>query len=223
MIKYIIASTLDWYQKVPAPSTYDSTDFIRVTSQDEFNALDLDKLCPEFIFFVHWNWIVKESIYSQYRCIVFHPGPLPFGRGGSPIQNLILNKFTEAPLNAIEMGEELDGGAIYASLTISLSDTVQQIFARMALVVEALIKVIIYQCPVPKKQVGDPVYFKRLTREDNALTVDDDLRTVYDKIRMVDGFQYPRAFVQLGEKKVEFTKARIVRDTVVAQAVFTIK
>lgn len=220
MNKYIVASTLDWYQAVPKPSIYDSPQFIRVASQDEFNSLDLETLSPEFIFFIHWNWIVPKNIFLKYRCIVFHTAPLPYGRGGSPIQNLILNKHVEAPVNAIEMVEELDGGAIYASKSISLSGTVEQIFSRVALVVVELIKIIISDCPIPQKQVGLPVYFKRLSRKDNVLSGNDDIRKIYDKIRMVDGLNYPKAFIDLGQNKIEFTDAKVVGDTVVAKAVF---
>ena len=77
MKKYIVASTLDWFQAVAAPSVYDSPEFIRVASQDEFESLDLETLSPHFIFFIHWNWIVPESTFSRYRCIVFHTAPLP--------------------------------------------------------------------------------------------------------------------------------------------------
>jgi methionyl-tRNA formyltransferase len=223
MKKYIIASTLDWYQEVPIPSIYDSPQFIRVATQEEFKALDLEELSPQFIFFIHWNWIVPKTVFSRFRCIVFHTAPLPYGRGGSPIQNLILNKYVDAPVNAIEMGEELDGGDIYGSETISLSGTIEEIFSRVALAVESLINTIINHCPSPHKQVGDPVYFKRLNQEDNILNEHDDLGKVFDKIRMVDGFNYPRAFIQLGGNKVEFTKAQVVGNTVVAQAVFKIK
>ena len=223
MIKYIVASTLDWYKDVPKPSIYDSPYFIRVKNQKELNSLDLEKLCPRFIFFIHWNWIVEEAVFSKYKCVVFHTAPLPYGRGGSPIQNLILNKYIEAPVNAIEMGKDLDGGAIYASETIPLNGTVEEIFSRMALAVEVLIKVMMEQCPVPKKQVGEPVYFKRLNREDNALKTDNNLIEIYDKIRMVDGLNYPKAFMLLGNHRVEFSKAKVVGDTIVAQAVFKIK
>ena len=223
MNKYIVASALDWYRDVLEPSIYESPQFIRVASQDEFDALDLIDLSPQFIFFIHWSWIVHDDVFSKYRCIVFHTAPLPYGRGGSPIQNLILNKYAEAPVNAIEMGSELDGGAIYTAESISLSGTIEEIFARAAIVVEKLIKNIINTCPTPKKQVGTPVYFERLSEKDNALTSHDDLCTVYDKIRMVDGFQYPRAFIELGENKIEFTKAQVVGDTIVAQATFKMK
>ena len=45
---------------------------------------------PEYIFFIHWSWKVEKEIYENFKCIVFHTAPLPYGRGGSPIQNLIL-------------------------------------------------------------------------------------------------------------------------------------
>ncbi|MAS82691.1 MAG: methionyl-tRNA formyltransferase [Legionellales bacterium] len=220
MSKYIVASTHSWHLNVSSPSVYDSLEFIQVANQNEFNALNLEELSPEFIFFVHWNWVVPEAIFSKYKCVVFHIAPLPYGRGGSPIQNLILNGYEEAPVNALKMTKVLDGGAIYGSKTISFEGTISEIFGRAANVVEELIQKIIVENPRPIEQKGVPVYFRRLSEKDNALTESDSLEKIYDKIRMVDGFNYPRAFIEFGKNKMEFTDAKIVDGIVIANVSF---
>ena len=46
--------------------------------------------------------------------IVFHTAPLPYGRGGSPIQNLIVRgHISPAPVCALKMVSGLDEGPIY--------------------------------------------------------------------------------------------------------------
>ena len=41
------------------------------------------------IFIPHWSFIIPKEIYQNFECILFHMTDLPFGRGGSPLQNLI--------------------------------------------------------------------------------------------------------------------------------------
>ena len=52
-------------------------------------AAQLEASNPDFVFFPHWSWKIPPSIYENYNCVVFHMTDLPFGRGGSPLQNLI--------------------------------------------------------------------------------------------------------------------------------------
>ncbi|MFA5260471.1 MAG: methionyl-tRNA formyltransferase, partial [Candidatus Omnitrophota bacterium] len=59
---------------------------------------DRGKLClssvkkfnPDLIFFPHWSWKIPRDIYAAYPCVAFHMTDLPYGRGGSPLQNLIM-------------------------------------------------------------------------------------------------------------------------------------
>ena len=74
---------------------------------------------PDLVFFPHWHWIVPSEIHRTYQCILFHAAPLPYGRGGSPIQNLILNGFKEAPVCALKMTEGLDSGPIYTKKKVT--------------------------------------------------------------------------------------------------------
>ena len=221
MSKYIIASTQNWFMDVDQNSYYKSDDFLIVKTNEDLQKILLKNSKPEYIFFIHWNSIVSKEIFNNFECIVFHIAPLPYGRGGSPIQNLILEGFKEAPLNALKMSEELDGGPIYASETISLSGSINDILKRAAITVKKFIKLIIEEDLHPKTQVGEPFYFKRLTKSDNEIKDKDNLDVIYDKIRMVDGLDYPRAFINLGEHLIEFTEAKFDKDNnIVAKAVF---
>jgi methionyl-tRNA formyltransferase len=137
---------------------------------------------------------------------------LPYGRGGSPIQNLIIRGFTKAPLCVLKMTDVLDGGGIYASVEIELIGNVAEIFSRMASIVEELIVLICKTEPSPKEQIGEAVYFKRLTIDDNELLPIYSQKEMYDRIRMVDGLDYPRAYIKFGNLKLEFTEANFKED-----------
>lgn len=63
-----------------------------ITSKADLTKSLLDEFKPDYIFFPHWSWLVPEDIFKTYECIGFHLGDLPYGRGGSPLQNHIIKK-----------------------------------------------------------------------------------------------------------------------------------
>ena len=210
MNKYVIASSKNWFTKHQQSDEFRCLDICYITEKEDLTLDFLDSIKPRFIFFPHWSWIVESEIFEKYECIVFHTAPLPFGRGGSPIQNLIVRKIDSAPVCALRMTEVLDGGPIYDSIPISLSGTIEQIFEHISISVEALIIKIIKEQPEPKPQVGEPVYFKRRTPAESELSKFCDITDIYDKIRMLDGYDYPKAYILYGDMKVEFSQALLV-------------
>ena len=126
-MKIIICNSKNWFN-------LDSNESIplevkTISKKDELTQELIDNFKPNFIFFVHWSWRVERKIYSQNECIVFHTAPLPYGRGGSPIQNLILNGFKESPVCALRMTDELDAGPIYLKQIISLRNPQRYIYS----------------------------------------------------------------------------------------------
>ena len=184
--------------------------WIVVTSREEINFKYLALINPSYIFFAHWSWIVPEEIHKSFNCIVFHTAPLPYGRGGSPIQNLILKGIKSSPVCAIKMTNEVDAGPIYCSETISLEGNISEIFERVAEVVKNMIRKITAAEPsiVPKEQVGEPVLFKRLSKEINNLKNAENMTQIYDLIRMTDGLGYPSAYLKFKGILAEFSNAR---------------
>ena len=117
----VIANSQDWF--VPSERLLALREPFVIGSKEELTESYLEELEPEYVFFPHWNWIVPSNIHTQFRCVVFHTAPLPYGRGGSPIQNLIMRGFESTPVSAIQMSDELDAGPIYCQRTISLGGT----------------------------------------------------------------------------------------------------
>ncbi len=159
----------------------------------------LNSIKPDLIMFPHWSHIVPDSITKKYTCICFHSAPLPFGRGGSPIQNMIKRGFKETEVCSLKMENELDSGPIYLRTKVQLSGNLDDILKRVYGVVASQIKTIKKKKIVPKPQNGEVIKFKRLSIKDNLVNFDGDLSNAYDQIRMLDSKLYPSAFFGIGD------------------------
>ena len=74
-----------------------------IHKKDTLTSSFLCEFKPDYVFFIHWNWKVKKEIYENYNCVVFHTAHLPYVRGGTPIQNLILNGYDSSPVCILKM------------------------------------------------------------------------------------------------------------------------
>jgi methionyl-tRNA formyltransferase len=181
---------------------------IRLKSPGELNYSYLETITPEIIFFPHWSWFIPEEIYTQFECIVFHMTDLPYGRGGSPLQNLIVRGHTETHLSALRCEAGLDTGPIYLKRPLSLEGTAEEILQRASALMEEMIITIVEERPMPTPQTGDPVLFKRRNPEDGNLDQISELPLVYDYIRMLDGEGYSNAFLQTEHFQFDFSDAK---------------
>ena len=132
---------------------------------------------------------------------------MPYGRGGSPIQNLIQRGHKDTVVTALRMVEDLDAGPVYAKRRLSLLGLAEEIFVRSAGVVSELIGEIVANEPEPAAQQGEAIVFKRRRPEESA--VPDDMRSLaglFDHIRMLDAADYPPAFLEHGGFRFEFVR-----------------
>lgn len=182
---------------------------IVVISKKEELTLDyLKQENPSFIFFPHWSHIIPAEIFENYTCIVFHMTDLPFGRGGSPLQNLIVRGITETKISALKVVKELDAGPVYLKAPLSLEGTAREIFERCVPIVNDMILKILQDKIIPQEQIGDVVQFKRRTPEQSNLNPLSSMNEVYDYIRMLDADGYPTAYLETEKLKYEFTHVR---------------
>ena len=135
-------------------------DWHLISSKEDLNIQKLKTLKPRYIFFPHWSEKVPKNIINTFECVCFHETDLPYGRGGSPIQNLIILGHTKTVITALKMNEEFDSGPIYLKESLSLEGLAEEIYNRASIVVAEMIKTIITNNPKHKKQVGKPVIFK---------------------------------------------------------------
>ena len=187
----------------------DIYDFVLIENQSE--------LSPRFVFFPHWSWIIPNEIYDSFECVLFHMTDLPFGRGGSPLQNLIVRGFENTKISALQVSEELDAGLIYLKKDLSLHGTAEEIFLRASdIIFEEMIPVILKEKPEPIAQSGKPTVFKRRCKEDGNLISLKDLKEIYNYIRMLDAEGYPPAFLETENFVFDFSRASLKADGIFA-------
>ena len=189
--------------------------FYLISNKDELSLEKIEKINPKYIFFPHWSWIIPENIYKNYECILFHMTDLPYGRGGSPLQNLIINKVYNTKISALKVTKGLDEGDIYLKEDFDISKgSANEIYINASkLIFKKLIPNILRQNPTPVRQEGDVVNFKRRTPEQSNIKMLNDvsIANLYDFIRMLDAPSYPKAYLELDNFKMELFEV-IIKD-----------
>ncbi|MCH1613326.1 MAG: methionyl-tRNA formyltransferase [Flavobacteriales bacterium] len=186
------------------------------------NELDLalkKVINPRYLFFLHWNWKLSPAIFQKYECVCFHMTNLPYGRGGSPLQNLILEGNKKTMLSAFKMNEEIDAGPIYDQKPMLLNGKAEDIYKRSGELSWKMINSIIENEPVPEPQKGNPVYFSRRNPSQSLLPVEGKVSQIYDYIRMLDAPTYPLAFINHGNFIIEFSDSELKGDIVSARVI----
>ena len=175
---------------------------------------------PHYIFFPHWSWLVPQKIYDNHECICFHMTDVPYGRGGSPLQNLIIRGHDSTKLTALRMIDELDADPVYLQTSLSLHGSAQEIFEGVAALCYHLIEKIIEEEAAPVVQQGKVTHFKRRTPEESELPLQLTSSNLYDFIHMLDAESYPKAFINHGEYWLEFTQVDCLENEVTAKVTF---
>ncbi len=218
MSKYIILSHKKWNNNLPMKmeALFENDQWIHINKKEDFNIDNLKNINPDMIFIPHWSYIIPKEIYENYKCIVFHMTDLPFGRGGSPLQNLIARGYSNTKISAINVVKEIDGGEVYLKRELNLNGTAEEIFLRANRVISDMITEIINNDIIPVTQKGEPVPFKR--RTPLMSKIDDEIKSIeglYDHIRMLDAEGYPHAYIENDNFRFEFTRASIKADEII--------
>ena len=225
MKNYLIVSEKEWNAGlVNSLQSRINSNWDIINNKSDFNIDNLKKINPEFIFFPHWSYIIPPEIFTSYECVVFHETDLPFGRGGSPIQNLIEKGYTDTKISALKVSEEIDAGCIYCKEIVSLLGTAEEIFIRINKIVEEMIYEIISNKIIPQPQVGEPSYFVRRKPGQSNISNLNDINDIFNYIRMLDAEGYPKAFLETELFKFEFSRASLkTKETIIADVRITKK
>ena len=216
-MSYVIAYNRPWCRNLSERlEKKTGKNFVAIDNKKDLNRDHLNSINPKHIFFPHWSYIIPEEIFENFNCIIFHMTDLPYGRGGSPLQNLIVRGHTETMISAIQCVKEIDAGPVYLKKPLSLGGCAEEIFIRANQVVERMIIEILKTNPRPAPQTGEVTRFKRRKPEDGNLSGAESMDEIYNYIRMLDAKGYPPAFVRIGDYKLEFSRASRKFDSVLA-------
>ena len=221
--RYIIATIKPWnidrfhrqIRKYPG-------DWKLITDPSELTAERIEAIAPRYVFFPHWGQVVPNSVLEITECVCFHETDVPYGRGGSPIQNLIAAGHRETMISALQMTDELDAGPVYMKRPLSLEGGGEEIFLRASGIVAKMIREIAETEPRPTPQMGGPVLFSRRKPDESRLSMSNEsIERVFDHIRMLDASGYPSAFLEYGDLRIEFNRPALRTDGIVADVLIT--
>ena len=152
MKHYIVATQHRWNVQVFRQRISRLPGGWHLVEQPETLVSALTTMAPRAIFFPHWSLKVPNEIVAEHECIAFHATDLPYGRGGTPIQNLIARGIRATLVSAFRMTEDIDEGPVYLKRPLSLEGTAEEIYLRLAGVVADMIEIIVESEPVPRPQ-----------------------------------------------------------------------
>lgn len=224
MSRYVVATIKSWNinncNKLIASNS--DKEICVVTDNKKLTKEYLDKINPLYVFFPHWSWIIPPDIYKNYNCVVFHMTDLPFGRGGSPLQNLLVRGVYQTKISAIKVDGGIDTGPVYFKEPLDVSrGSADEILKRASdLVFEKMIPRFFSEDISPVEQSGEPVLFKRRNPKESEIPKGLTQRQIYDYIRMLDGEGYPPAYSRYDGGKIYYTNAEYSDEVVKATARF---
>ena len=192
-----------------------------VGSRAELTDEHVAKIDPRYIFFLHWSWKVPDSLIENRECVCFHMTDVPFGRGGSPLQNLLARDIRHTKLSALRMTSEIDAGPVYCKKSLCLEGGAEEIYLRANLEAAELIRAIIDRELKPAPQSGKVVEFPRRRPAESRIPQLDGLRKLHDFIRMLDADGYPHAFVEHAGFRFQFRRASLYNGHIHADVIIT--
>ncbi len=216
-MKIMCISYRDWALKIYEKLVLEFSnkyDFKIISSKSEFDKKKIHDFNPDIILWYGWSWFVEKKIINNYNSIMLHPSPLPKYRGGSPIQNQIINGESVSAVTLFKMTENLDDGDIYFQQKFSLEGSLDQIFERITdLGYAGTLKILNNDFKLISQDNSDATYFKRRRVEESEITIDEiksnSAEFLHNKIRMLND-PYPNAFIKCADgKKLFLIKSKI--------------
>ena len=217
-MKYLIATSRSWNEILSQRlEEHTGHEFHLITNKKQLTSGFLGQVQPRYIFFPHWSHMVPENIFSRYECVIFHMTDLPYGRGGSPLQNLIQRGHKDTKISALRCEKQMDAGPVYLKRPLSLEGSASEIFLRASKIIEEMILEMIQCEPAPVPQKGEPVCFERRTPAQSDLNNAQisNLNDFFDFVRMLDAQGYPKAFINVHEHRMELSRIQMEADMLV--------
>jgi len=163
----------------------------------------------DHMFLVFWSRKLDADVIAKYKPVGFHMTALPFGRGGTPLQNLVEADIAHTELCMLELTDELDAGSVLDRQPLCIEGPADEVYARAGLLACQRIRAYLdSDCSwsaVPQK--GVPVEFLRRVPAQSELPREGTMQSLLRYIRMLDAEGYPHAFVDHGMFRLNLRRA----------------
>lgn len=189
-------------------------EFLLQDSKENYSEDEIYKFKPDYVLFYGWSNIIKPELLRSFNCLMLHPSALPRYRGGSPIQNQIIDGVTESAVTIFLMDDGIDSGPISRQRELSLHGKLSEIFSRIESIGVDLTKdILTYGLNSVEQDHSLASYCKRRTPAMSEITLGELSEStadyLYNKIRMLQD-PYPNAyFITSDGKKLRLTDCEI--------------
>ena len=219
---YVVVGSNSWNRQVFDEKivNYPGT-WVFISSAKDLTTERIKEIKPRYIFFLHWSWKVPDELIDNYECVCFHMTDVPYGRGGSPLQNLIIRGHEDTKLSALRMVQAFDAGDIYCQENLCLAGNAEEIYLRASELSAKMLYHIVQRQPEPVPQKGETIIFKRRKPAESEIPKLNSLPQVHDFIRMLDAEGYPHAFIAYQGFKYEFRRSALYHGRIVADVTIT--
>ena len=199
----------DWALKI-----YDTLEsklphqFLILRSKEQYDEQVVQDFQPNLVLFYGWSWIVSDDIIEKYQCVMLHPSKLPRYRGGSPMQNQIIDGVTKSAVTLFLMNNQLDSGPILKQEEISLLGSLDDIFAQItALGIKLTLDILTNGLHGVQQDDNEATYCERRKPEDSEITIEElqskSASYLYNKVRMLQS-PYPCPYIVSADNKKLF-------------------
>lgn len=214
---YILAGCKSWHMKLFNETVADYPGHWFFAGKPEKLSPEwVRSISPRYIFFLHWPEKVPDELIENFECVCFHMTDVPYGRGGSPLQNLIAKGHKKTMLTAMKMDSGWDTGPVYMKQELCLEGLAEEIYIRASRIAAGMIKQIITERPTPVAQSGEVTVFTRRSPDQSEIHNPQDLDALFDHIRMLDAEGYPRAYFTYNGFRFEFSRPALREGRIVA-------
>ncbi len=171
----------------------------------------LDNIRPDYVLFYGWSWKIPATVVSRYKCLMLHPSDLPKFRGGSPIQNQILNGLIDTKLSIFQITDKIDAGPILSKRPLSLRGNMSEILSRIEDIgTEVTVAILSGDFKLLPQNENDASYFKRRLPEESEITFEEisnaSALEIYNKVRCLQD-PYPNAFIRMSDGSKLYIKS----------------
>jgi len=204
-MKILCVTYRDWAKKIykMLMCEFDQHSFTFINSKEAYSDSLVEEINPDLILWYGWSWIIPDNIVSKYLCIMLHPSPLPKYRGGSPIQNQIINGEKTSAVTLFVINSKMDEGEIVRQESFTLDGNLEDVLHKITKLGYELSAEVIKEMPYINtySQKGDATYCKRRKPEDSEITQEEisnkTAEQLHNKIRCLQD-PYPNAFIKCG-------------------------